>query len=209
MLRLSTRSGRLVKRTIDIAASLSGLLVLWPLFLVLAVLIKIDSHGPVFFRQVRVGRYGRPFRMWKLRSMRPDAERSGPGLTTSGDERVTRVGRVLRASKVDELPQLMNVLVGDMTLVGPRPELPSFVDHYRPDERVVLDVRPGITDPASILYRNEEAVLADVEDPLRHYREVLLHDKIALNLEYQRNATVFSDLGIVWDTLVTLIRRTS
>jgi lipopolysaccharide/colanic/teichoic acid biosynthesis glycosyltransferase len=204
--RLDTRLGRILKRGLDVAASVLGLIVLLPLFVVVGLSIKLDSSGPVFFRQTRVGQRGAPFRIWKFRSMAHDAEQTGPGLTIARDGRVTRVGRLLRRSKIDELPQLINVLCGEMSLVGPRPEIPSFVEHYGPDERLVLEHRPGMTDPASIRYRDEEDVLAAESDPVAHYRDVVMRDKIALNLEYQRSATVFSDFVVIGRTIREIFR---
>lgn len=204
MLRIDSRPGAALKRLIDVVGASGGLLILSPFALMVAALIKVDSPGPVIFRQVRVGRGGRPFRIWKFRTMRDNAAALGPGITTGGDTRVTRVGRYLRRWKIDELPQLVNVVRGDMSLVGPRPELPEFVALYDAEERAVLDVRPGITDPASLRYRNEEEVLRSAPDPMRHYREVVLRRKIELNLEYRRRATILSDIWIVLRTVAAV-----
>ena len=142
-----------MKRTADILLAGAGLALLWPLMLLVAIAIRLDSRGPALFRQERVGRFLRPFRIYKFRTMALGADRIGPGITARGDRRVTRVGAFLRATKLDELPQLLNVLWGDMSLVGPRPELPRYVQRYRDDFREILHARPGITDLASILYR--------------------------------------------------------
>ena len=188
-------------------ASAVGLVLLSPVFVVVAVAIAATSPGPVFFRQVRIGRHGEPFRMYKFRSMRVDAEALGGQLTVSGDPRVTRVGAFLRASKIDELPQLINVLVGEMSLVGPRPEVPRYVALYTPEQRRVLEVRPGITDPASIRYRDESAVLARAADPERAYVEEVLPHKLAINLAYLERRSVASDVGVILATFWRLLWR--
>jgi len=204
MIRLDSTPGRIVKRCMDVVASAVGLLVLAPLFGVIAAGIKSDSRGPVFFRQVRVGHRGKPFRIWKFRTMSADAEHNGPEIASAGDVRVTPVGRVLRRTKLDELPQLLNVLVGEMSLVGPRPELPSYVALYTDAERRVLDFVPGMTDPASLQFRNEGVLLAAEQDPLGYYRDVVMREKLALNLAYRRTATVGSDVWIILMTLAKL-----
>jgi lipopolysaccharide/colanic/teichoic acid biosynthesis glycosyltransferase len=196
------------KRLFDLCWTIPGLLVLSPAFLVIAVLIKLDDGGAVFFRQLRVGRYGRTFRVWKFRTMIPRAEQSGGPLTVGDDPRVTRFGRWLRHSKLDELPQLFNILAGQMSLVGPRPEVPHYVALYTPDQRRVLDLVPGITDPASIAYRNESALLAQAPDWERQYIEVIMPEKIRLNLEYAAQATRWKDFVVVADTLRSLVSRT-
>jgi len=181
--------------------------VLWPAFLVIAVLIKLDDGGAVFFRQLRVGRYGREFRVWKFRTMIARAEQCGGPLTVGDDPRITRVGRWLRHSKLDELPQLFNVLAGQMSLVGPRPEVPHYVALYTPDQRRVLDLVPGITDPASIAYRDESALLAQAPDWERQYIEVIMPEKIRLNLAYAARATQWKDFLVVVVTLLSLVSR--
>jgi len=188
-------------------ASAVGLVLLSPVFAAVALAIAAASPGPVFFRQVRVGRGGVPFRIYKFRSMRVDAEALGGQLTVDGDTRVTRVGAFLRASKIDELPQLINVLVGDMSLVGPRPEVPRYVALYTPEQRRVLEVRPGITDPASIQYRDESAVLARAVDPERAYVDEVLPHKLAINLAYLERRSLASDVGVILATLWRLLRR--
>lgn len=165
------------------------------------MLIKLDDKGPVFFRQERVGYKGRPFRIWKFRTMVVDAEKIGKPLTVGRDPRITRVGYWLRKFKLDELPQLFNVLVGEMSLVGPRPEVPKYVALYTPEQRKVLDLVPGITDPASIKYRDESEILGRSPDPDRTYLEEIMPEKIRLNLEYAAHATVWSDFIIVLKTL--------
>lgn len=195
-----------MKRLVDLVASLVGSVLLLPFFGILAILVKVETPGPVFFRQERVGRDGRLFRIWKFRTMADGAESLGPGVTVAGDPRITRIGRWMRAWKVDELPQLWNVLRGEMSMVGPRPELPRYVALYDAREREVLDHRPGITDPASLAYRNEDQLLSDVDDWHGHYVDVIMRDKLALNLEYLRRATVFSDVRLMATTLYALVR---
>jgi len=195
------------RRALDVVASAVGLVLLSPVLAAVTVAIAATSPGPVFFRQVRVGRGGAQFRIFKFRSMRVDAEAVGGQLTVDGDPRVTRVGAFLRASKIDELPQLINVLVGDMSLVGPRPEVPRYVALYTPEQRRVLAVRPGITDPASIRYRDEAAVLARAEDPERAYVDEVLPHKLAINLAYLDRRTLASDVGVILATLWRLLRR--
>lgn len=195
------------QRAFDLVAAGLGLLVLSPVFLVLAMAIKLDSPGPVFFRQVRVGRGGQPFRIHKFRTMRQDAEQLGGPLTVGADPRITRSGAFLRKTKLDELPQLIDVVKGDMALVGPRPEVPKYVAFYTPEQRRVLDVRPGITDPASIRYRDESTVLARAADPERAYVEEVMPHKLAINLAYQAQRTLGSDVGVILATLARLVRR--
>lgn len=194
------------KRAFDIVASAAGLVLLLPVFAVIAVAIKLGGDGPVFYGQERVGRGGGPFRMWKFRTMVADAERKGGALTVGADPRITPVGRVLRRYKLDELPQLVNVLHGDMSLVGPRPEVAKYVAGYTAAERRVLDLVPGVTDPASLEYRDEAALLAGRADPERAYVEEIAPRKIRLNLEYAEQATVRSDLIIILRTIAHLGR---
>ena len=189
------------KRSFDLAMSVGGLLVIWPLMLIIALLVKAEDGGAVLFRQGRIGRRGRPFRMWKFRTMVLDAEKLGPQITAAGDRRITRVGAWLRRQKLDELPQLINVLVGDMTLVGPRPEVPKYVAMYTLEQRSVLELEPGITDRASIVFADEDALLAEVADPERFYVERIVPEKIRLNLEYADRATPLRDLGVLLETL--------
>lgn len=190
-----------LKRLLDIIGTGLGLLVLSPVFAVIAALIKLDSPGPVFFRQERVGRNGQPFMIFKFRSMRPDAPRLGGPLTVGRDPRITRVGALLRQTKLDELPQLINVLRGEMSLVGPRPEVPKYVALYTPEQRQVLTVRPGITDLASIEYRSESELLAKTADPERAYLHEVMPHKLQLNLEYIRTQSLALDLAIIFKTL--------
>lgn len=194
----------MTKRVLDVLGAGIGLLLLCPVFAVVAVLIKLDDGGPVYFLQTRIGRGGRPFRMLKFRTMTVDAEQRGGSLTIGEDPRITRLGRILRASKLDELPQLVNVLAGQMSLVGPRPELPKYVAFYDASQRRVLDLRPGITDPASIVYRHESTLLGGSSDPEALYMHTILPDKIRINLEYAGRATIFSDLAVIVRTITVL-----
>ncbi|MDF1524273.1 MAG: sugar transferase [Trueperaceae bacterium] len=197
----------MVRRAFDTLAAGIGLVVLSPLLLAVAVAVASTSRGPVFFRQERVGLGGRTFRIHKFRTMRVDAERMGGQLTVGADPRVTGVGRMLRATKIDELPQLIDVLKGDMALVGPRPEVPRFVAHYTAAQRRVLEVRPGITDPASIAYRDEGDVLARAVDPEHAYLDEVMPHKLAINLAYLERRTLASDIGVIFATLARLVRR--
>lgn len=195
----------MLKRTLDIVASAAGLVLLAPLMLAIAMAIKLDSRGPVFFRQVRVGRHGQPFRIFKFRTMTQQQAAGAPQITVGGDARITRVGRWLRAAKLDELPQLIDVLRGTMSLVGPRPEVPRYVEHYPAESRErVLSVRPGITDFASVHYRNEGELLARAADPEREYLDVILPSKLRYAMHYVENASVADDLRVLGLTLRTV-----
>lgn len=198
----------MAKRLFDLLLSSLGLLALAPLLLLIALLIKLDSPGPVMFRQERVGRYGQPFHIHKFRTMRHEPAGQGLQITVGADRRITRVGGFLRASKLDELPQLLDVWLGDMSLVGPRPEVPRYVAHYPADVRdKVLSVRPGITDIASIEYRDESAVLARAADPEHAYIHEVLPHKLALAAQYVDRSSVGLDLWLIWRTLVAIVRR--
>lgn len=196
------------KRLFDLTVAAAGLIVLSPVLLVLAVLIKLDDGGPIFYRGVRVGRNGRPFRVIKFRTMRIDAEAVGGPSTASDDVRITRVGRWLRRSKLDELPELGNVLRGEMSLVGPRPEVQDYVRLMTEDERAVLSVRPGLTDWATLWNSDEGAVLAGSADPERAYLELIRPEKIRLQLEYVRNRSFWTDLVILVQTVAAIVLRT-
>lgn len=196
-----------MKRIFDIVMSGLGLICLSPLFLVLAVWIKCDSVGPVFYRQVRVGRGNKDFRLFKFRSMRPDSDKLGLITVGGHDPRVTRSGYYIRKYKLDEFPQLINVFVGDMSLVGPRPEVRKYVDLYTPEQLRVLNVRPGITSLASIRYRNENEILAKADDPDKAYVEQIMPDKIAIDLEYVENASLTNDIILIFKTFGEIIRK--
>lgn len=193
------------KRAFDILCSFLGLTVLSPVLLVVSVLVAVTSPGGVFFRQERIGKDGKPFRIFKFRSMRKD--NAGLKITTGNDSRITPVGRFLRKSKIDELPQLINVLVGDMSFVGPRPEVADYVNLYTPYQRQVLLVRPGITGLASIRFRNENDLLTASDDPNRTYVEQIMPRKIDLDLEYIPHASVFYDIKLIFQTFVVVIKE--
>lgn len=184
-----------------------GLVCLSPLFLVLAVWIKCDSRGPVFYRQVRVGRNNKDFRLFKFRSMRPDSDKLGLITVGGHDPRVTRSGYYIRKYKLDEFPQLINVFKGDMSLVGPRPEVRKYVNMYTPEQMHVLDVRPGITSLASIRYRNENDILAEAEDPDRCYIEKIMPEKIAIDMEYVDKASLWTDIKLIFSTFREIIAK--
>lgn len=196
-----------MKRLLDLIVSGIGLLVLAPVFAVIAILIKINSNGPVFYRGVRSGHHGTPFRMMKFRSMVQNAEKIGSASTPEDDPRVTHIGSFLRKYKLDELPQLINVFTGDMSLVGPRPQVLWAVERYTQEERAVLNVRPGITDYASLYFRNEGEILAGSKDPDRDYFEKIHPEKMRLSLEYVRNQSVWLDCKILTQTLSAIVFR--
>lgn len=181
-----------------------GLLACLPLFLVIAILIKLESKGPIFFAQQRIGQNFHPFWIYKFRSMVDGAPLKGAPITTANDPRITRIGTFLRKSKIDELPQLFNVLKGDMSLVGPRPEVPGYVYLFRNDYQEILRVQPGLTDLASLKYRDEAAVLAQSSDPEQEYVQKILPDKIDLAKEYVRKSSFFFDLGLILRTPLRL-----
>ncbi len=194
------------RRLFDAAVSAAGLVILSPVFAALAIWIKLDSPGPVFYRGERVGKDGRLFHMFKFRSMARDAAELGPGITTRGDPRVTRAGRVLRRTKLDELPQLVNVLRGEMSLVGPRPEDPRYVALYSREQRRILSARPGITSLASLKYRHEEDLLGggDVDHV---YSRVIMPKKLEMDLAYMENRSLWSDLRVIAMTIAAVFRR--
>ena len=196
-----------MKRLFDIILSSLGLLILSPIFAIVAIWIKLDSSGPIFYRQVRVGRYNQDFRIYKFRSMRVGSDK-GSLVTIGGrDPRITTSGYFIRKFKIDELPQLINVLIGDMSLVGPRPEVRHYVNYWTPEQMHVLDVRPGITDPASIKFRNENELLEKAEDPEKYYIEVIMQEKIRLYLEYVNQHNLFYDLKIIFQTFWAIIAK--
>lgn len=196
-----------MKRIFDIITSAIGLILLSPLFLILSIWIKCDSKGPVFYRQVRVGKDNKDFRIFKFRSMRVGADK-GSLVTIGGrDPRVTHSGYFIRKWKLDELPQLINVFIGDMSLVGPRPEVRHYVNYWTPEQMHVLDVRPGITDPASIKFRNENELLEQAEDPESYYINVIMQEKLRLYLEYVANHSFLSDIALIFKTFVEIIKK--
>lgn len=190
-----------LKRAFDITCSGVGLLVLWPVGLLIGLLIKVTDRGPIFYGQTRVGQFGKPFRIWKFRSMVVNADKLGVPLTKDEDPRITWIGRFLRKAKFDELPQLWNVLAGDMSFVGPRPEMPRYVERYTQEQREILKFKPGITDVATMLFRNEEALLRGTGDVEGFYLNYCLPKKIELNLQYAQRASVLRDIWVIVQTL--------
>lgn len=197
----------MTKRTFDIVCSGLGLVLLAPLFVVIAVWIKLDSRGPIFFRQIRVGRFGKTFKIYKFRTMVAGAESKGRQITAGDDSRITRAGRILRKHKLDELPQLINVLKGEMSLVGPRPEVPKYVEMFKENYQVILGVTPGITDFASLKFRQESALLHTANDPESLYIREILPEKIRLAKEYVANASLLLDIKVILMTLLHLPSR--
>ncbi len=196
------------KRLFDVVGAGLALMLFSPLLLVLALVIRLDSPGPVFFRQERVGRHGVPFRIHKFRTMVADAPARGLALTVGADPRITRCGAWLRRTRLDELPQLIDVLRGAMSLVGPRPEVPRYVQHYPPGLRErALAVRPGITDPSSLEFIDEANLLANAADPEREYIERILPRKLQCAADYADRASLWTDLRVIWRTLRVLVRH--
>lgn len=195
------------RRGLDVVAAGVAVLALAPLFVAIALAIRLESSGPVLFRQIRVGKDEVPFRILKFRTMVVDAEKIGPKISGSKDPRVTRVGAILRATKMDELPQLWNVLAGEMTLVGPRAEVPEMIRHYTPEERELLKVKPGLTGPGQIHFTTDQATELDgIEDVEAHYVRHHLHPKAAIDLDYLRRRSLWTDLGVIVRTLGVLLR---
>jgi lipopolysaccharide/colanic/teichoic acid biosynthesis glycosyltransferase len=197
-----------VRRLVDMALAAGGLVLSLPVASAAALAVKLTSPGPVLHRAVRVGQHGGTFVLYKFRTMVVDADRLGPAVTAGRDPRITTVGRLLRRSKIDELPQLVNVLRGDMSMVGPRPEDPSYVARYSPAQRALLQARPGITGPASLAFRHEQELLADVADPESYYVDVVMPAKADLDLAYLVRRTVASDLGVIFRTVLSVFRGT-
>ena len=197
----------MLKRTFDIVASGIGLILLSPLFLIVAIWIKLDSKGPVFYRQTRVGQYDKDFRIFKFRTMRTGSDKGSQVTIGDRDPRVTRAGYWIRKFKIDELPQLINVFVGEMSLVGPRPEVRHYVDYWTPEQMHVLDVKPGITDAASIKFRNESEFLKKADDPEKHYIEVIMPMKLKLYLEYVNHHSFKGDIRLIFETIWTVITQ--
>lgn len=195
-----------MKRIFDIILSLFGIVLLLPFYIIIAVLISSDSKGGVIYRQERTGRYGKTFKVLKFRTMRPDSFNKGALTVGSRDPRITNIGYYLRKYKLDELPQLFNVLFGDMSFVGPRPEVKKYTDLYTEKQRQVLNVRPGITDYASIKFRNENDLLSEAEDPEKLYIEKIMPEKLNLNLKYINDNNVFKDIKIIFDTFYAIIK---
>jgi len=196
---------KVVKRIFDFICSTLGLIVLSPILIAIAIKIKIGSDGPVFFKQIRVGEKNKEFEILKFRTMVVDAEKLGRQITVGNDSRITKIGAFLRKYKLDELPQLINVFKGNMSLVGPRPEVPRYVKMYNEEQRKVLEVKPGITDLASIRYRDENDLLGEAENPDDFYINTIMPDKLTLNLEYINNNNVFFDIYIILKTIIKCI----
>ena len=192
-------------RFFDFIFSLMGILVLLPVFIILYIAIRLESPGGGIYKQKRVGRYGKDFYVYKFRSMRTGADKQGLITVGGRDPRITHIGYFIRKYKLDELPQLFNVLFGDMSLVGPRPEVRHYVNYWTPEQMHVLDVRPGITDPASIKYRNENELLAQAEDPEKYYIEVIMQEKIKLYLEYAEKSSFWYDIKLIFQTFWVII----
>jgi lipopolysaccharide/colanic/teichoic acid biosynthesis glycosyltransferase len=196
-----------VKRAFDMCASAIALVVLLPLFIVVAVAVKVDSRGPVFYRQTRVGRGGRPFSIWKFRTMTPEADRIAANVSPVDDPRITRVGRILRAWFIDELPQLINVLKGDMSMVGPRPETPEYVALYSADERRVLALKPGMAGPSTLAFMDEAEQLSDTEDPESHYVDRILHQRVLIDLQYVEDGSLRYDVQLLARQAIAIVRK--
>ncbi|NFN94028.1 sugar transferase [Clostridium botulinum] len=196
---------KIVKRIFDFVCSTLGIIILSPIFILISIMIKTGSDGPVFFKQIRVGEDGKDFEILKFRTMVVDAEKLGKQITVGNDNRITKIGSFLRKYKLDELPQLINVFKGDMSLVGPRPEVPRYVKIYNDEQRKVLEVKPGITDLASIRYKDENALLGKAENPEEFYINTIMPDKLALNLEYINKSNVFFDIYIIVKTILKCI----
>jgi lipopolysaccharide/colanic/teichoic acid biosynthesis glycosyltransferase len=203
---VAIRGDSATRRLVDVSVSAGALVLVSPLLVLVAALVKAESRGPVFYLQERIGKHGRPFRIVKFRSMVADAERLGPLVSGRRDPRITRVGAFLRATKLDELPQLINVLRGDMTLIGPRADVARYVAHFTAEERQLLTVRPGLTGPSAVYFTTDQAGELDgVADPDAYYIEHQLHPKLALDLDYLRRRSVTADFGILWRTVSVLV----
>lgn len=200
-----SKINKIVKRMFDFLVSLLGIIILSPIFIIVSIAIKLDSKGSILFLQKRVGRYGKEFNIYKFRTMVTNAEKLGKQITVGNDSRITKVGAFLRKTKIDELPQLFNVLKGDMSLVGPRPEVPKYVALYDEEQRNVLNVRPGITDMASLRYKDENDILGEVDNPEEYYINVIMKDKLSLNLEYIQKSNVFFDIYLIVKTIIKCI----
>lgn len=195
-----------IKRVFDFIASLCGLIVLSPILIIIAICIKIDSKGPVFFLQKRVGKNKEIFEIYKFRTMVTDAENLGKQITVGNDSRITRVGKIIRKCKLDEIPQLINVLKGEMSLVGPRPEVPKYVDLYDNYQEQVLLVKPGITDYASIEFRNENDILGGSINPEKTYIDEIMPAKIELNMKYIKNISLVEDFKLIINTILAILK---
>ena len=197
----------MTKRFFDFIFSLFGIVFLFPFLIVPAILIPLDSKGGIFYRQRRVGRYNKDFKLFKFRTMKMESDKSGLLTTSSKDPRITKIGNYLRKYKIDELPQLINVLLGDMSLVGPRPEVRKYVKLYSEEQMKVLEHRPGITDVASIEYSDENKILESCVNPEKYYVEVIMQDKLKLNLAYLENRNLLSDFATIFQTIIKILKK--
>ena len=199
---MNNRRNLVIKRWFDVAMSLWGLVIFAPLFAVVSLIIKFTSKGPVFYIAPRVGQYGKLFKLYKFRTMFVNADKEKEGsITVDGDRRITPIGRILRKTKIDELPSLLNVLKGDMSFVGPRPDVKGYADNLTGRERLILNLKPGITGPATLKYANEEDILATVDDPVTYNNEVIFPDKVRINLSYLDSINLFTDLKLILNTI--------
>jgi len=194
-----------MKRFFDILISSIGLLLLFPLFTLIAIWIKVDSNGPIFYRQLRVGKNNQDFRIYKFRSMYLGADNGSLVTIGTNDSRITKSGSLIRKYKLDELPQLINVFLGDMSLVGPRPEVRYYVNFWTTEQMHILDIKPGITDPASIKYRNENILLGKVKDPESYYKNVIMQEKLKMNLDYLYHSNLLYDAKLIFNTISAVI----
>lgn len=201
-----TTSSKISKRIFDILFSSIGLILISPILLVISIIIKITSEGPILFKQVRVGKDNKDFKILKFRTMIVDADKKGLKITVKDDPRITKIGKFLRKTKLDELPQLFNVLLGDMSFVGPRPEVRKYVDLYTEEQKQVLSVRPGITDLASIKYRNENELLDQSTNPEDTYINEIMPSKLKINLDYVKNINLVNDIKLILLTIKTVIK---
>lgn len=196
----------MVKRIFDIIFSIIGLIFFSPCFLLVSILIKVDSKGPVFYLQERVGYNGLLFKIIKFRSMNTNQNHNST-ITTANDNRITTIGKIIRKLKIDELPELLNVLIGNMSFVGPRPDVPGYSDLLEGEDRLILKLKPGVTSLASLKYINEEAILAGVEDPIRYNKEVIFADKVKLNLNYYYNHNIWIDIKVIFATVFYILKK--
>jgi lipopolysaccharide/colanic/teichoic acid biosynthesis glycosyltransferase len=195
------------KRIFDVATSIIGLIVLLPFFIIIAILIKLNDKGPIFYKQKRIGQNFKPFELLKFRTMIVNADKIGPAVTKDGDPRITKIGKFLRKTKLDELPQLWNVIRGDMSIVGPRPEVEKYIQYYENDYKEILKVKPGITDYATIKFRNEEEILSKYDDTESAYIKYVLPEKIKLYKTYIKGISFFTDLKIIFWTLWRIVSK--
>lgn len=200
------KASLIIKRMFDIVASSIGLILLSPILMLIAICIKLDSKGPVFFKQVRVGKNKKLFKIYKFRTMITDAEKLGKQITIGNDSRITKVGKFIRKCKLDELPQLINVFKGEMSLVGPRPEVPRYVDLYDEYQEQILLVQPGITDYASIEFRNENDILGKSSSPEETYIKDIMPTKIELNIKYIKNISLYEDIKLIMKTIKAIVK---